>query len=181
MGILRPVGFLVLIILLALLGAFLFGADQLVLGAIFMGMAFFFILAGAAFALLWRYDKHANKQRQAESRLLFFFRRWLMRVDGKNYQYLILKYRGKNHHVSERAYLEEFIPGCLVELRQELPDSLELTDVGVLQHKAGKAVDPFVVLGALKRLGWDIYFISQATSGQLYAYYYLKREVSNLS
>ena len=177
MGVLRPVGFLVLILLLALFGAYLCGADQMILGQIFMGTAVFLFLAGIAFILLYRYDKRAIRQRQAESRLLFFFRRWLMRVDGRNYQYLKFKYREKDHHRSERAYLEEFSSDYLDELRRVLPDEYELTNVGVLLHRRGEAVDPNVALAALDKLGWDIYYLRQAASGQLYAYYYLKREV----
>ena len=177
MGVLRPVGFLILIILMALLGAYLIGAEQIVLGEIFVGTAAFLLLAGAAVLALVRYEKRSTQNRRAESRLLYFFRRWLMRVDARDYQYMKYKYREKNRRKPRSAYLEEFTPTYLDELRQVLPDNLNLSDVGVIQRLDGEPVDGELVLAALERLGWDVYYLRRATSGQYYAYYFLKREV----
>ena len=77
MGTLRPIIIIFFAILLVLLGAYILGADLRLLGQIFLSTLVFLALAALAFVILTRIEQRVTQQKAAETRLLYFFRRWL--------------------------------------------------------------------------------------------------------
>jgi len=175
MGAARPVLLIIAVGVLVVTGAALLGSDQPAPAQIIMGTVIYVILAGVSIVLVNRVELRNNQQRAAESRLLDFFKRWLVRVEEREFEYINIRHSPE--HESQEAYLEDYTWEQLVDLREALPEGHQLSEYGVIRPPDGKEFQLDTVLFTLKSLGWDEYFLEGSSPGHIFDSYHLKREI----
>ena len=131
MGAARPVLLFIAVVVLVIAGAAFLGSDQPAPAQIIFGTVIYIILAVISVVFVNRLEFRNNQQRQAESRLLDFFKRWLVRIEEREFEYLIIRHNPKNDH--QEAYLEDYTKRQLSELTEVLPEGYQITEYGVIR------------------------------------------------